>query len=119
MSNRVPSRELSLYEPDEIVAHLNRQHDGFFRLHVKGPAITFERTAYEYDILLSSVKPLRQQLVRELRRVATFYAALAMRVQDSEPSDDELDGNESFDAWNRDGVHVEALVETLREGRCA
>lgn len=102
-----PQLPVLISRAEQIVDHINEQYRNQFRLQYDGRTIAVEMLALESQVVLSSVKPLRPQLVEEFTRVSMFFGYLAQVMNDDDWSDDERDAYETYETWGRI-VHGEA-----------
>ena len=86
---------------EKIVGHINEQYQDQFRLQYDGRTVSVEMLALDSQIVLSSVQPLRPQLVEEFARVSMFFGYLAQVTNDDDWGDEERDAYETYETWGR------------------
>lgn len=86
---------------EKIIGHINDEYQDQFRLKYDGRTISVEMQALESQVVLSSVEPLRPQLVKEFTRVSMFFGYLAQVMNDDDWSDDERSAFETYETWER------------------
>lgn len=78
-----------------VIEYLNEDFANYFQLEYRGRMTAVEITALDGQMILSSVEPLRPQLVAELRRVSALCRHMADIVDDGEWCDAERDADET------------------------
>ncbi len=105
----------SVLKTDSIIDFLNERYDGHLRLEHHGRTITASLTGPDAEIVLSSLDPIRAQLVLELQRVAGFYNWLALLLTEDDWCEAERDADEAAEmmAFHYGHPAIEEVAEKV------